>query len=214
MPQQLKLLPDGTIAFSASGARKLIRWDMATGTPTLCLQQKQGSRTKCVDVSADGCTAVVLLYDSSMAVYDIESGALRCDLMRKGERDAQRVHSGGVNGVLLTADGRTAVSWSKDATARVWDTTTGACLMVLQVCGVWAWSQQVCGAAAVLALEEAWRCAVLLALGMLHCCVMTLPLFLPARAATPRKHKHTGPPGQHHHGRAEPRRAAARDSQL
>jgi WD40 repeat protein len=121
------------VAYSASGARKLIRWDMETGTPCLCLQQKQGSRTKCMHLSADGTIAVVLLYDSTMAVYDTRSGALVCELMRKGERDAMRVHSGGVNGVLLTADGSRAISWSKDATARVWDAVTGACLLVLQV---------------------------------------------------------------------------------
>lgn len=132
-PQQLQLTEDGTFAYSASGARKLIRWDMATGTPCLCLQQKQGSRTKCMSLSADGNIAVVLLYDSTMAVYDTRSGELVCELMKKGERDAVRVHSGGVNGVLLTADGSIAISWSKDTTARVWDTATGACKLVLQV---------------------------------------------------------------------------------
>jgi len=135
IPQQLQLVEDGSLAFSASGARKLIRWDMATGTPSLCLQQKQGSRTKCMHLSADGSIAVVLLFDSTMAVYNTNTGELICELMRKGERDAMRVHSGGVNGVLLTADGRRAISWSKDATARVWDTSTGACTLVLQVCG-------------------------------------------------------------------------------
>jgi WD40 repeat protein len=98
------------------------------------MQQKQGSRTKCMHLSADGHTAAVLLFDSTMAVYDTRSGELVCELMKKGERDAMRVHSGGVNGVLLTADGSRAISWSKDATARVWDTATGACMMVLQVC--------------------------------------------------------------------------------
>jgi WD40 repeat protein len=132
-PQQLQLAEDGLRAYSASGARKLIRWDMNTGQPVLCLQQKQGSRTKCMHLSADGHTAAVLQFDSTMAVYDTRSGELVCDLMKKGERDAMRVHSGGVNGVLLTADGSRAISWSKDATARVWDTATGACTMVLQV---------------------------------------------------------------------------------
>lgn len=110
---------------------------METGTPCLCLQQKQGSRTKCMHLSTDGTIAVVLLFDSTMAVYDTRSGELVCDLMRKGERDAMRVHSGGVNGVLLTADGSRAISWSKDATARIWDAATGACLLVLQVCVLW-----------------------------------------------------------------------------
>ena len=37
-----------------------------------------------------------------------------------------------VNEVLMTADGETAVTLSKDATARVWHTSTGACRHVLE----------------------------------------------------------------------------------
>lgn len=106
---------------------------MQTGAPAICLPAKQGSRTKCTHVSADGSTAVLLLFDSSFAIYDARSGKLKCQLMQRGDRDAQRVHSGGVNAVYLTADGSRAVSVSKDATARVWDTSTGQCTLVLQV---------------------------------------------------------------------------------
>jgi WD40 repeat protein len=104
--------------------------------PSICLPAKQGSRTKCTHVSADGSTAVLLLFDSSIAIYDARSGQLKCQLMQRGDRDAQRVHSGGVNAVYLTGDGSRAVSVSKDATARVWDTTTGQCTLVLQVCAL------------------------------------------------------------------------------
>lgn len=38
---------------------------------------------------------------------------------------------GSVNAALLTADGGRALTLSKDCTARVWDTSTGACLHVL-----------------------------------------------------------------------------------
>jgi WD40 repeat protein len=107
---------------------------LQTGAPSVCLPAKQGSRTKCTHVSADGSTAVLLLFDSSIAIYDARSGQLKCQLMQRGDRDSQRVHSGGVNAVYLTADGGRAVSVSKDATARVWDTTSGQCTLVLQVC--------------------------------------------------------------------------------
>lgn len=133
LPICLHLVKDGSRAFSGAGDRSLITWDMQTGAPSVCLPAKQGSRTKFMHVSADGTSAVVLLFDSSMAVYDTASGEVKCHLMQRGDRDAQRVHSGGVNAVYLTADGSRAVSVSKDCTARVWDTTTGACLMVLQV---------------------------------------------------------------------------------
>lgn len=68
-----------------------------------------------------------------MTVYDTTTGEVKCQLMQRGDRDAQRVHSGGVNAVYLTADGRRAVSVSKDATARVWDTSNSMCTLVLQV---------------------------------------------------------------------------------
>ena len=56
---------------------------------------------------------------------------VRCVLQKRGERDATRVHSGGVNAALVTADGARAVTLSKDCTARVWDLHTGACTDVL-----------------------------------------------------------------------------------
>eukprot|EP00775_Hariotina_reticulata_P003662 gene3662-3923_t len=132
LPQGLILTRDGKRAFSSGGDRKLVAWDLQTGSPSIVLPRQQGSRTKCIHVSADGFTAVTLLFDSSMAVYDLASGSLRCHLMQRGDRDAHRVHSGGVNGVYLNADGSCAVSVSKDCTARIWDTSTGGCLLLLQ----------------------------------------------------------------------------------
>ena len=52
-------------------------------------------------------------------------------LQKRGERDASRVHSGGVNAALVTADGAMAVTLSKDCTARVWDLRSGSCMHVL-----------------------------------------------------------------------------------
>lgn len=52
-------------------------------------------------------------------------------LQKRGERDASRVHSGGVNAALVTDDASLAVTLSKDCTARVWDLRTGTCMHVL-----------------------------------------------------------------------------------
>lgn len=52
-------------------------------------------------------------------------------LQKRGERDATRVHSGGVNAALVTDDGAVAVTLSKDCTARVWDLNAGTCTHVL-----------------------------------------------------------------------------------
>lgn len=49
-----------------------------------------------------------------------------------GDRDAARVHSGGVNAAYLTPDGTWAVTVSKDHTARVWNVATAECRCVLR----------------------------------------------------------------------------------
>ena len=61
-------------------------------------------------------------------------------LQKRGERDAARVHSGGVNAALVTADGGRAVTLSKDCTARVWDLSSGACIDVLVGASPWCCS--------------------------------------------------------------------------
>jgi WD40 repeat protein len=76
--------------------------------------------------SGDGSTAAVALFDSTVAVYDVASGARLTQLIRRGDRDASRVHSGGVNAVYLSRSGGVAVTVSKDCTARVWDVVRAA----------------------------------------------------------------------------------------
>ena len=53
-------------------------------------------------------------------------------LQERAVRDATCGHSGGVNGVLVTPDGKVAVTFSKDTTARLWSLSSGECLHVLQ----------------------------------------------------------------------------------
>ena len=62
-------------------------------------------------------------------------------LQKRGERDATRVHSGGVNAALVTEDGAVAVTLSKDCTARVWDLNAGTCTHVLVGESAWLLSQ-------------------------------------------------------------------------
>ena len=42
------------------------------------------------------------------------------------------MHTGGVNGVLLTRDGRTSITYAKDCTARVWDVDTNSVTRVIE----------------------------------------------------------------------------------
>jgi WD40 repeat protein len=76
--------------------------------------------------------AVVCLFDSTVTVWDLEAGAPATPLQRWGERDEHTGHTSAVNEVLMTADGATVVTLSKDATARIWDAATGACRAVLR----------------------------------------------------------------------------------
>lgn len=92
----------------------------------------QGSRVKSFSASADGSIAVIVLFDSTVAVWCLATMERRCVLQKWGDRDAVRVHSGGVNAAYLTPDGRQAVTVSKDHTARIWDVATANCTAILE----------------------------------------------------------------------------------
>ncbi|GIM13509.1 hypothetical protein Vretimale_16605 [Volvox reticuliferus] len=92
---------------------------------------QQGSRVKHMAFDASCRTAAILLFDSTVSVWDVVSGKCTAQLIRRGERDATRTHSGGVNAVYLTRDGLTAVTISKDNTARVWDVAAATTRLVV-----------------------------------------------------------------------------------
>ena len=54
-----------------------------------------------------------VLFDSSIGVWDLASGACRCMLQERGLRRLGAGHVGGVNAVYLTPDGKRAVTVSK-----------------------------------------------------------------------------------------------------
>jgi WD40 repeat protein len=110
-----------------------MRWEAATGVAALALPEQLGSRTKWVAYDKECRRAAVLLFDSSVSVWDLQTQQCVSQLIKRGERDASRVHSGGVNAVYLTDAGDVAVTVSKDCTARVWDLEKNCCAHVLQV---------------------------------------------------------------------------------
>ena len=91
-----------------------------------------GSRVKSFAANANCRLAVVVLFDSTVTVWDTSSMECASLLQSWGDRDAARVHSGGVNAAYLTPDGSWAVTVSKDHTARVWDVRTAECRSVLR----------------------------------------------------------------------------------
>ena len=133
VPQWVRCTNDGGSCVVAAGNRRIMRWEAATGVAALALPEQLGSRTKCVAFDKECKRAAVLLFDSSVSVWDLQTQECVCQLIKRGERDASRVHSGGVNAVYLTDAGDTAVTVSKDCTARVWDLEKSCCIHVLQV---------------------------------------------------------------------------------
>jgi len=140
---------DGKEAITVSGDRCICAWDLELCgkdggglcqgpseprecRPVRCLPSERGSRMKSFACSSSGEVGAVVLFDSSLAVWDLVTGELRSVLQRRGDRDKTFVHSGGINGVLLSDDGLLALTYSKDCTARVWDVEGGRCQMVLE----------------------------------------------------------------------------------
>lgn len=132
-PQWLACSSDGMHCLSGTGNRHVVSWNLQDSTSTVSLPDQMGSRTKCMAFNAAGTIVAIVLFDSSVQIYDLRSGECLASLMKRGERDASRVHSGGVNAVYLTASGSTALTVSKDCTARLWDVETASCAMVLEV---------------------------------------------------------------------------------
>lgn len=107
---------------------------LPSATCLATLPGQQGVRVKSFSAAADGASAVAVLFDSSVTIWDLAAAQPRTVLQKRGERDAAAGHTGGVNAALLTADGRLVLTLSKDCTARVWDAATGECLHVSAHC--------------------------------------------------------------------------------
>ena len=90
-----------------------------------CLRTLEGhtDSVKSVSVSPDGRRAVSGSSDTTLRVWDLESG--QCLRTLQGHTDR-------VNSVSVCPDGRRAVSGGGDYTLRVWDLESGACLRTLQ----------------------------------------------------------------------------------
>ena len=130
----VSITPDGRLA--VSGDSNLRVWDIESGKCLHTLKghskrfssQKLTSRgdleklVSTVSITPDGRLAISGGWDSTLRVWDIESG--KCLHTLKG-------HLGSISTVSITPDGRLAISsGSRDKTLRVWDIRSGACISI------------------------------------------------------------------------------------
>lgn len=80
----------------------------------------------------DGRIAVVVLFDSTVTVWDLERQEPLTVLQRWGQRDGALGHTGGVNAAYVSQDGCKVLTVSKDCTARIWDVSLGTSTHVLE----------------------------------------------------------------------------------
>ena len=78
---------------------------------------KHEARVTSVAIDTDGRKVVSASYDTTVRLWDAETGIAVGDPLRG--------HSGTVNSVGISGDGRTVVSGSDDGTVRVWDSESG-----------------------------------------------------------------------------------------
>jgi WD40 repeat protein len=132
--------PDGRRAISGSRDATLRVWDLETGKTLRTLEGQRGYShsieawakqldlrgtysVTAVAVTPDGRNAISALEDTTLQVWDLETG----QMLRVLEG-----HMGSVTAVALTPEGRQAVSASEDRTLRVWDLGTGQTLYTLE----------------------------------------------------------------------------------
>lgn len=92
-------------------------WDMGSFTPACKLEPAAGSRVRSIAASADGATAVVVLFDSSIGVWDLQRGVCTRVLQKRGQWHLPQVHSGGINAAYLSPDSSHVLTISKVRTA-------------------------------------------------------------------------------------------------
>jgi WD40 repeat protein len=155
----LALSDDGRLAVSASSDKTLKVWDVTTGHELRTLL----GHDDCVNgvaLSADRRLAISASDDTTLKVWDISVALQTLPLglpspvvqtgVTDGEDNADVAtgrglpmlvgHSDVVTGIALSADGRLAVSTSKDQTIKVWDVATG---LKLRTCKIKDYGNQV-----------------------------------------------------------------------
>lgn len=99
----------------AAASRQVNTWDLSgdAPAPVVALPAVAGTRVKSFAASGDGALAVVVLFDSSIGVWDLRLSARTRSLQKRGAFNPSESHSGGINAVYLSPDASHALTVSK-----------------------------------------------------------------------------------------------------
>lgn len=94
--------PDGRRAATCAANRHVCVWDAETLEPIKTLPALAGSRVKSASFSGDCALLAVVLFDSTVTVWDVTRGEAVWQPQARGARDAATCHAGGVNACYLS----------------------------------------------------------------------------------------------------------------
>ncbi|ETO29944.1 WD-40 repeat protein, partial [Reticulomyxa filosa] len=137
---RVQFSPDGKMLVSSSSDGTIRLWDVVSGRELQCLQEIPNIVTD-VQFSPDGQTVVSLAKDFAIVIWDTIrlqfsfDGCLLCvadgETIRllnvKSGREIKKLlrHSGNINDVQFSPDGKTIVSCSNDNAIQLWDLKSG-----------------------------------------------------------------------------------------
>ncbi|MBI4567751.1 MAG: DUF4062 domain-containing protein [Planctomycetes bacterium] len=122
----LAVTPNGRVALSGSADGTVRAWDLANGAAVAVLESCE---TQTIEL--DRITSISVIANGCWAVIGDSAGRVRLwNLDTYEERARSTGHSGRVVKVSTTPDGGILASAGDDGTIRVWNLTTGDCVLV------------------------------------------------------------------------------------
>jgi WD40 repeat protein len=94
--------PCGRLSATCSANRHVCVWDNETLEPIRTMHALQGSRVKSAAFSGDCNLMAVVLFDSTVTLWDVSRDEAVWQPQQRGVRDKTMAHSGGVNGCFLS----------------------------------------------------------------------------------------------------------------
>jgi WD40 repeat protein len=121
----LAFSPDGTILASGHWDNKVYLWKVATGKPIAILERKELAIIHSVAFSPDGRLLAAAMGNSGADTWVTSAGIRLWGVATRHEKAFLKGHTGPVNSVAFSPNGKILASGSFDNTIRFWDVATG-----------------------------------------------------------------------------------------